>query len=184
MNRLNLLASVAIALSLSGCATYTYNGETFNSTADAYARQENLMQSYLLNVEPLESPLSHKRLVVGIPTSERLMDTIVGGNAASRKYVVNVFEKEYMLFYRAAKKRNIYSQIELLRTDGGDLIPADNKDLFYLKITSNNKGMQWYLSSVESGKQVAPIDLGLEEYSDKANSMINQIEAFAIKNSQ
>lgn len=184
MKRLKSLAAIAMAIALSGCATYTYNGETFNSTADAYASQENLMQNYLSNVEPLTSPLSDKKLVVGIPTSERLMDTVTGGDATSRKYLVNIFEKEYMLFYRAAKKRNIYSQIELLRTDGGDLVPADNKDLFYLKITSNNKGAQWYLSSVESGKQVASIDLGLEEYSDKAISMINQIEAFAIKNSQ
>ena len=184
MKRVKFLAAVALSLSMSGCATYTYNGETFNSTADAYSNQDNLMQSYLLSVEPLDTPLSDKKLVVGIPSSERLMDTVIGGNDALRKYVLNIMEKEYMLFYRAAKKRNIYSQTELQRTDGDDLVPADNKDIFYLKITSNNKGAQWYLSSAESGKQVATIDFGLEEYSDKANSIINQIEAFAIKNSQ
>jgi len=184
MKKLKFLFISILSLITTGCGTYTYNNEVFSNPSDAYARQDNLMQSYLITVDALQTPLSDKKLIVGIPDRNRIMETITGGSNEGKNYVLNIMENEYILFYRAAKKRNIYSDVELVRTDGGDLTPSDKNDLFYLKITSNNRALQWYLASTKSGRQATSIDFGLEDYKARVNSIINQIEAFAIKNSQ
>lgn len=184
MKALKFLVIASISIILTGCGTYTYNNEKFNTPADAYARQENLMQSYMVKIDPLTTPLSTKKLIVGIPNSDRILSTIQGGGPAAKQYVSNIMENEYLLFYKAAKKRNIYTEVELVRTDGGDLIPSDNKDIFYLLVTDNNQAAQWYLASTKSGKQAVSIDLGLTEYTDKVHSLVTQIESFAIQNSQ
>lgn len=182
-------------LSLSGCSSvYFLDGRKYDNQESFQIAVEEMRSTALNQVQPLQSPLSKKRLVVAIPSE----NTIYVGNLRSHQSTTgkeatglaveqyrNLAKSNFKLtkvFYESVQRRGIYPSVTITETESmvNSLEPTNDYDVMYYTEPALGSGQTFY-ASAKHGKQVFASDRSGTTAIAKTNAFIDAVQALAIR---
>jgi hypothetical protein len=196
MKRFVIGMVAAGAALLSGCAAnYTFEGKKYSSAEQFYVAVNDFNEANLREVTPLPAPVSKKRLVFALPSTDvmvsqsfavfekqegkapwglapEILTTITTGN-----------RRMIRAFGEAVQKRNIYQGVrfvDLDTTTPGTMTASASEDVLYY-YESDPRSQAWYYVSQSGGKQLFSYDRTPPTPSAKINAFLEAIQLQAIK---
>lgn|GEM_PF-7116677 len=187
-----ILASIFL---FNGCGGVTYyvGKESFSNKELAIKRYKSNNAKELEKIEPLDTVLTEKTLLVFIPSEKYFFDAFFenkdiyrGQFKTNRENMIDYLAvtnlDAYEFMYKAVKNRNIYKETKLVHREiGGHLEARVDEDILYLFHNDKLSIVQWYIISKKSGRQAIHFDKGKETTLEKTKSFLNSIEAFIIQ---
>lgn len=189
MKNIELIVVFFLILIIQGCGiTYKYNGKDYKDRGFAEDAIRSTNNKLLSNVQPLPTPITDKTLIFGLPKSDIIKNKGVkySGDRSTDTardqidYVAFALEVEYNNLAKIIRKRNIYKNVEVVRTDGGHLQPSNGADVYYVYIESPTVA-QTYIADKKYGKQIMTMDKGISDTNIKIKNWLDAIAAFAIR---
>ena len=162
----------ATLLFVSGCATYIYDGQTFDSAEAAKAAQIADMQAITDNIDPLDEPIWDE-LIVGIPSKDVLQErgiVLMGSSPLiGTDHILDVTHIFFDSVVSALKKRNLAQKIIVRTTDGTDLQAPDSQGVYVLMVEYGQS--DWYF--VDSNGERTYLEM--DPYRQKDDEKIDEI---------
>ncbi len=153
---------VLIGLLLSGCSTYSYNGETYHSPDDAVAAQRQFEEKTLANIAILARTNPGTAIVI-IPSKSTIEATGVTRKGSPEKkyvdFVANELNSDYEYFPKYLQASKAFSVVEARvvdhTTQEARRVAAGYAATVYLQMLSPDQ-VGWYLLTPNSS---APIEV-------------------------
>jgi hypothetical protein len=189
MKNICLLISILACFMLSSCmATYSYNNQTYSSKSDAYAAQTLHRNQITKDLnDPLPRPVTDKKIKIGVPTKSTFVKAITwtGNHTQESKqdqedYITTSSASDNMAMASLVKNKNIYKDVEIVRTSGEHLMAHEGVDVLYLYLESP-QAVGWYQSSTEKGRKAMPPDTGIGDMTERLRQWLHAISIFAME---
>lgn len=188
-------ATFGLAIALAGCAsTYTLGGKKFENQEAFQAAVESERAMAIAQVQTLPAPLTKKKLIAALPSTETLYEENARRHTAQTgqplgslavEQNTNLSKSGYKLtriFFEGVQKRGIYSSVEI--RDALSMVvslePSAEYDVIYYTEPAISSG-QFFYSSIKHGKQVFSYDRTSSGVTGKVNSFIEAVQLQAIK---
>ncbi len=183
MSRISrILFIAAVALSLSGCMTYRYDGRQFDDRAKAEAAQREDL-STIRAAAPFNArskPLA-KNLRFVVPSMSVLLDrgVLPSGTAEARDYVATVLYNDYHALGELIRQRNIFEGTTIEDTaEPGHLTPRPGESAIYFYLPDSKTGA-WYYISTHTKRTPLNFDRGAPDKVGKIKFFLDSVEALA-----
>lgn len=189
MKNIKIIALFFLIITIQGCVTtYKYQNKDYKDRASAENAIRSFHNNLLSNVQALPAPITDKKLIFGIPNSDMIKSKGVkfSGDRSTDTardrigYVAYSLEVDFNNLAKMIRKRNIYKNVEIIRTDGGHLQPSNSTDVYYIYLESLTVA-QTYIADKKYGKQVMTMDKGISDTNLKIKNWLDTIAAFAIR---
>lgn len=187
--------AIAAMAALSGCTSfYLLDGKKYDSEQAFQQAVETNRQEALLSIQPLQEPLTKKRLIVALPSEQALYDENARRHQAAMGRAISGLEvdqnrnlskanfKMNKVWFEAVQKRGIYPSMELRETNSlvNSLEPAPDYDVMYYTEPSVGTG-QYFYASAKHGKQVFAYDRSKPGVNAQVQSFVEAVQAFAVR---
>jgi hypothetical protein len=133
MFRKSFLVVMIVSIFIMGCgATFTYRGETFNSSAEALKRQAEVQNDALSKIKPVQEPIGGKALIA-IPSDNEIRKKHVTqkGRASEEMYsfMVPAFRNDLLFIVDAVRKSQMFDSLAVSFHNGNPhSTPMDTAD--------------------------------------------------------
>lgn len=192
---IKLVTTLGFIIALSGCvSTYTLDGKKYDNETTFQAAVENERSGAISQVQPLQIPLTKKKLIAALPSeqaiytenSRRHISTnsrpLMGIGIEQNANLSKSTYKMIRVLFEGVQKRAIYSSVEIrdIPSMAISLEPSPDYDVLYYTEPGVGTGQLFY-SSVKHGKQIFAYDRSKEGITAKVNSFIEAVQVQAIK---
>lgn len=190
-----IVIAITLAMSLSACTShYFLQGKKYDDEASFQAAVENERSAAINHIQPLQAPLTKKRLIVSIPSeptlyAESLRRYLVAQGKEASGLALDQYRnlaksnfKLTKMFFEAVQKRGVYPSVTINETQTmvNSLEPSDEYDVMYYSETGVGSGQIFYASS-KHGKQIFAYDNSSLSINEKAKAFTDAVQVLAIR---
>lgn len=177
-----ILFIAVAALAFSGCATYRYDGRTFNDRAKAEGahREDVSTIRAAAAFNPRSKPLA-KNLRIIVPSKSILLErgVLPTGTADGRDYVATILYNDHRAMGEVIRQRNIFETTTIEDTsDPAHVDPRSGTATIYLYLP-DSKTSAWYYISTATKRTPLNFDRGAPDKVGKIKYFVDSVEALA-----
>ncbi len=183
--------AIAILVSLHGCTTGPEKTDMQASSNwyQSILNQQEQINAGIASISALDQPIVNRTLILGLIDSATIQSAYVKDMA--QKMIMTDDKKEYAKFiaerdrrkvkayFDAIAKSGIYSNVQIIETQGQDLIPEGNSDVIFHKIAGFNSEL--YSESEKLSKRQLNVDLKADLESNFAVAALQDLTVFALQ---
>lgn len=176
-----LAASFLFAMTvLTGCTTFMYGGQTFNSEQEALAFQDKYLGAGVQAIQPASTKIGGI-LKIYVPNEEVTRERGITGNKTGTvgDYIIKSYVADQRKLKEAFERRGSFDAVDLIFSNGQHQTPAPPNHVLYLYLESTST-LGWYYVGTKVPRTPVNYDRGTTNMGERYKFLVESVESLAM----